>query len=257
LAVERLLDRFYPIGQDGLRFRDGTAPFYDWFLGSVGRDATVLNIGAGPTPPERRRVRGKFKRVVGVDPDPVVLTNSDLDEAHVNDGTALPFANDVFDAAFSDWTLEHVAQPVPFLREVARVLTPGGSFWARTPNKRHYVTLISAHTPHWFHRLTANRARHLPGDAHEPWPTHYRMNTPALIRSASNLAGFESVQIRLIEPEPRYVRFNPMAFLAGVGYERVVNRFERLAGYRLILLVRMQKSTGQRSTAGGSSTGPP
>ncbi|HUY24986.1 MAG TPA: hypothetical protein VMV09_06755 [Candidatus Saccharimonadales bacterium] len=75
------------------------------------------------------------------------------------------------------------------------------------------------------------------------------MNTPARIRAAAKLARFDSVQVRLIEPDPGYMRFNPAAFMAGVGYERIVNRFPRLAGYRLILLARMERSAG----LGGSS----
>ena len=102
---------------DGTRTLDGTKPFYDWFLSGIdGPNAVVLNVGAGPTPsPAMRRLRGRVKRLVGVDPDPVVKTNTDLDEAHVNDGVHLPFPEASFDAVYSDWTLEHVPEPIPFL----------------------------------------------------------------------------------------------------------------------------------------------
>jgi SAM-dependent methyltransferase len=236
------MDKYYPIGDDGRRMRDGTFPFYNWILVNVGSDATVLNVGAGPTPVEPSRwLRGKFRNLVGIDPDPIVHTNSDLDEAYVNNGTALPFPDKHFDAVYSDWTLEHVADPAPFLAEIHRVLQPGASFWFRTPNRLHYVSLASAMSPHWFHNLVANRARALPSDAHEPWPTHYRMNREATVRRHLHRAGFREVEIRMIEPEPCYMVFHPIPFLAGVGYERLVNRFAVMRPFREIVLGRAKR----------------
>jgi SAM-dependent methyltransferase len=42
------------------------------------------------------------------------------------DLTRLPYADAVFDAAVSGWVLEHLPDPRPGLRELARVLKPGG-----------------------------------------------------------------------------------------------------------------------------------
>jgi SAM-dependent methyltransferase len=44
------------------------------------------------------------------------------------DGQALPFADDSFDAALSTWTLCTIPDVVAALREVRRVLKPGGTF---------------------------------------------------------------------------------------------------------------------------------
>jgi len=177
-------------------------------------------------------------RLVGVDIDPIVMTNEDLDEAHVGDGVSLPFPDGEFDIAYSDWTVEHVDQPVPFLREVRRVLKPGGEFFFRTTNRGHYVTTVAAHTPHWFHKLIANRVRDLGSEDHEPWPTYYRMNSPAVARRNLQVAGFNEIGIELIEPYPVYLVFSPLAFRAGIAYERIVNRWRWAARFRLILIAR-------------------
>jgi ubiquinone/menaquinone biosynthesis C-methylase UbiE len=242
-SVERLYDRYYPL-TDGRRYRDSQRPFYEWMLAHLEtREAKVLDVGAGPEPDAGvGYLRGKVKRLVGVDLDPAVLGNDGLDEAYVNDGVHLPFPDSDFDAVYSDWTLEHVAQPEILLAEIQRVLKPRSSHWLRTPNRSHYVTAVAAHTPHWFHRLMAQRVRGIPIDSQYPWRTYYRANTPRTLKTLMRLAGFSELEIRLWEPSPHYLVFSSAAFRFGIAYERLVNRFQRLAGFRQYMLVRATKS---------------
>src|SRR5260221_11240457 len=44
----------------------------------------------------------------------------------VADLTRLPYADGTFDAIVCGWVLEHLPDPVPGLRELARVMSPGG-----------------------------------------------------------------------------------------------------------------------------------
>jgi SAM-dependent methyltransferase len=228
MISEHLFRRYYPE-----HWHDGSLAFYGWLREHLRPDMRVLNLGAGPaTGSTVRSIRGEVAALVGVDPDPVVLKNSEVDEAHVIEGERLPLADASFDLAFSDYVFEHVEHPERFLKEAARVLKPGAPFFFRTPNRLHYVALLASATPHWFHILVANAARGLPRGAHEPWRTFYRLNTATRIERVAVLAGFSKVETRLFEPEPSYLMFHPVPFLAGVGYERTVNRFEGLAGLR-------------------------
>ena len=45
------------------------------------------------------------------------------------DAARLPFADGSFDGAFVCWVLEHMPDPVPVLREIRRVLRPGGTIF--------------------------------------------------------------------------------------------------------------------------------
>ena len=228
MISQRLFKRFYP--DDSL---DGTVRFYRWIREHTAPTTRLLNLGAGPPTRQPLRIfKGEVARVVGADIDPLVLTNHELDDAVVIKDGAIPLPDHSFDMIVSDYTLEHIEDPVAFLSESWRVLRPGGRFFFRTPNRRHYVATISRFTPHWFHRLIANRARNLSADTHEPWPTFYRLNTASDVTRHARAAGFRDSEIRMCEAEPSYLVFATIPFLGGVAYERLVNRFEALAPLR-------------------------
>lgn len=131
-GIERLFDRFYPPRPSGHRFRDGAAPLYDRMVSSLDPGAKVLDVGAGAAPAEPKpHVCHAVGRLIAVDIDAGVLTNPDLHEAPVIDGAHLPYEEATFDVVYSDWTMEHVELPEPPLREIHRMLKPGGRYWLR------------------------------------------------------------------------------------------------------------------------------
>ncbi len=58
------------------------------------------------------------------------------------DATALAFAGETFDFIFSYHALEHIEEPEKALREMQRVLKPGGGFWIGTPNRSRMLGYI-------------------------------------------------------------------------------------------------------------------
>lgn len=231
---ERLFRTFYPDNS-----LSGTIAFYNWVRHNVNRNTVMLNLGAGPACGSSiRSFRGEVAHVAGADIDAVVTANEDLDEARVIEDGHIPFESGRFDLVLSDYVLEHVEKPEAFLAEVCRVLKPSGSFFFRTPNKYHYVSLIARFSPHSVHQLLANRVRGLGEEAHEPYPTFYRVNTRSELERIARQAGFRSIELRLWEAEPSYMQFNAAAFLAGVAYERLVNHLSMLAELRANILGR-------------------
>jgi SAM-dependent methyltransferase len=229
-------------GQPGDPRYDGTLAFFSLVRQNARSDFRVLNLGAGlRTDDPRCILKGEFAEIVGADIDPVVLGNPEVDKAVVIERGELPFSDNSFDLAFSDYVLEHVESPIEFLREVHRVLKKGASYFFRTPNVYHYVSVASMLTPHWIHKAIANPLRNLPPNAHEPWPTYYRMNSRRAILKAAQTAGFQTINFQMVECQPSYLAFHTVPFLVGVAYERLVNSREILSGLRANIFGRVTK----------------
>jgi ubiquinone/menaquinone biosynthesis C-methylase UbiE len=109
----------------------------------------VLDIGAGAGIVEAMNFRGLARRVCGVDLDPRVESNPFLDEGRVADASGIPYPDSSFDAVFADNVMEHLDEAKTVFAEIARVLKPGGTLLFKTPNRKHYMTLIARLTPYW------------------------------------------------------------------------------------------------------------
>jgi SAM-dependent methyltransferase len=89
----------------------------------------VLDVGCGRKP---YRDHVPATRYVGVDVDtPVTRALAMADIFY--DGRTLPFSDGSFDGVLCSQVLEHVFTPEEFLREIHRVLRPGGRLLLATP----------------------------------------------------------------------------------------------------------------------------
>lgn len=197
----------------------------------------VLDLGAGAGIVAQMNFKGRVAKICGVDPDPRVLSNPYLDEGRVAMGEAIPYPGASFDVVIADNVLEHLERPEVVLKEVHRVLKPGGVFLAKTPNRLHYMPIIAQVTPHWFHRFIKS----LMGiSRHDTFPTRYRINTPAAVRRYARLTDFDVDEIKLIEGRPEYLRIWFPAYLIGFCYERIVS-MRLFARFRILLVLRLSK----------------
>lgn len=238
---DRYLHRYY-------HSRPGWQGGTDMFQGMIATHARgardVLEVGPGPTNATTAFLRKQFGAVDGLDIDPDASGNQELRQCFLYDGGKFPLADGSYDAVVADYVLEHVADPTLLLAEVARVLRPGGHFLFRTPNIYHYIPMVSRLTPHWFHKLVANRSRGLV-ESHEPYPTFYRMNSGRALRRLVAPAGLEEAELRFVEREPSYGMSSRVLFYLFMGYERVVNRTDLLKGMRVNLFGAYRKGAAR------------
>lgn len=182
--------------------------------------------------------KGIAKTVCGVDLDPRVTSNPYLDEGLVADAGRIPYPDKSFDIVFADNVMERLDKPVEVFKEIARVLRPGGRLLFKTPNRNHYMPLIARFTPHKFHQWV-NRIRGR--NETDTFPTRYRCNSIADIKKIAHEASFRLAGVELIEGRPEYLRMTLPTYIIGLGYERLVNKFEALARFRILLVVELVK----------------
>lgn len=182
---------------------------------------TVLDLGAGRGALPELNFAGLGATIWGADIDPVVLENLSLDRAFVTSATELSGVPDQsVDLLICCSVLEHVSEPDTLLGEIHRVLKPGGSFLAKTPNKFHYMPLVASITPTWFHKLYNSwRGR----EEIDTFPTLYRLNSRGAVRHHAKRSRLRVDRVWTVEGRPEYLRLTPLTYLLGLAYERLVN----------------------------------
>ena len=224
-----LRERFYPPAFRGM---------YDRFLDTIHEyvqpNDIVLDARGGGGRVSPGRLAGRVRPVVGLDLTDEPQGNANIDDAVAGDLRALPLRDAAVDFIVVSHVAEHLTEPEPSFRELARVLRPGGRLLLLTPNRWHYVPLVARLAPHRLH-VAFNRWRGL--DAHDIFPTTYRANTAGRLRALAEGAGLAVERLDRFETEPEYLAFHIAPYALGVAYERLVNRIPALTRLRVNLLL--------------------
>jgi SAM-dependent methyltransferase len=172
-----------------LRFLDAT--------GALASGVEVLEIGTG-TGGMLHELRRRGVRARGVEINPSLIAESrawfgDLPVQLVS-GIALPFADQSFDRVLSFDVFEHIRDSDAHLREVARVLRPGGRYLVQTPRRwpKHGVKRSAGGLTRWradHYALHAGRAAAARGARHTArFPTCGRQRVGMVRRTSAGQA---------------------------------------------------------------------
>jgi SAM-dependent methyltransferase len=203
---------------------------------SVGATA-VCDFGAGRGAGFLVDLRGKVARIIGTDVSDEVSHNPYVTEWYVEPNGMMPAVEDAsVDLVYSRYVFEHVRDPSRVLREIRRVLKPGGRLVLLTPNRRHYLPVVAQLLGRTLQRKL-NAMRGTPEE--DTFPTVYAVNTPEEVEAVGRAAGFSTVEVALFEVQPNYLTFHPLAFAAGVAWERAVNNLAPFSRFRGSLIARL------------------
>ncbi len=223
-----LLTDFYPEARfGGFTDIDGTFAFYRRVHALIALDSIVVDFGCGrgayqDDPIALRRdsriLRGRARQVIGLDVDPRASSNPFVDEFRLLEDDCWPLDDAVADLVVSDNVLEHLPNPEIVFAEARRILKPGGYLCIRTPNRLGYVALLSRLLPNKSH---PHMLEHIKDScqSEDVFPTYYRCNTTAAIRTALRKNDFDGV-VYGYEAEPSYLGFSRLAYWLGVLHQR-------------------------------------
>lgn len=176
---------------------------------------SLLEVGCG------RQVFGseyytRAAKKVGIDLEAdAIKENTTLDSVVCGSIENMPFPDNSFDVVIAQWVLEHVANAKKTVREVERVLKPGGAFLFLTPNARSPFVIGTRFVPIGFKKFL--RKRFLSIDETDTFPTHYRMNTIGTLNHLFASVRMKPVTIELIDCFT-YFKFNkPLVWLSILG----------------------------------------
>jgi SAM-dependent methyltransferase len=229
--IRRLERRYYP------GYVDEHVLFDEMIMRYFRPGNAVLDAGAGRGLRYDFTCRTQASRFAGVDLNPAVRENPLLTDAAVADLAALPYDDSSFDLVISKYVFEHLDRPADVMSELRRVSRPGAHLVVHTPNRWHYVALSAHLTPTRFHRwFNEQRAR----SSEDTFPTRYRANDRRTLMRLARRTGYRIVELRSLETKPDYLFFHPLAYRAGVVYQRTVDRWPWLAGLRVQLMIAMR-----------------
>jgi SAM-dependent methyltransferase len=220
---------------------------------AISPSSTILEVGCGRTAPSLARLQGKANRLIGVDVVEFSSPPPGLELYNTSADSMPQLASESVDVAFSRSVMEHLDNPDLTLREIHRVLRPGGKYIALTPSFWDYGSLIAWMIPNSLHPRIVKFAEGRPEI--DTFPTRYKANTRRAVTKLAATTGLQIEAFVYLGQYPNYFTFNRFLFWLGCHYERFLQRhplLHPLLGWAFYVLTK--PSTGRSApSAGGFS----
>ena len=196
---------------------------------------------------EEREIARRSRRLVGADLDfEGMRRHATIRQCVMASVERLPFPADSFDLVTANMVVEHLPDPAAALREIGRVLRPGGRFVFHTPNAANPLVRFSRLVPD---RLKKRLIGWLECRREEDvFPTLYRMNTEGAVRAHAAAAGLSVEDLRFPLNAPRSWRLGPLAVTLELLVIRALSG-PRWRPYREVLIAVMRKPAERALTS--------
>jgi SAM-dependent methyltransferase len=175
----------------------------------IGCGRQVVPTYAVPVDEQRQWIQGK--RLIGIDVDEAIWQHPLLHDRVIGLGGSLPFQPGTMNLVSCNMVMEHVDDPDAFLRDVYRVLQPGGRLVFHTPNVLYYLVFIAGLMPDsWKDRIVWVLEKRASADR---FHTFYRINKEGDIRRVATAAGFEVEAIEIRGSSGQFTRLGPIGVI--------------------------------------------
>ncbi len=150
--------------------------------------------------------------LAGLDPDLQSLEANTVIHHRVA-GVRLPFRDGSFDLVTANMVFEHLEDPVAVLRDIGRVLAPGGLCIFHTPNVQYWQFAIASLFPQFLKDGLVYVSEGRPSE--DVYPAFYRINTEAAAKELPERAGFSVSRITMLNTSStgRIILLGPFVLL--------------------------------------------
>ncbi len=115
--------------------------------------------------------------------------------------------NESFDLITANMVVEHLDNPKAQLKEIHRVLKPGGLFIFHTPNIYGYKTLMAKLIP----EIIKDKLLYiLEGRKEDVFPAYYKFNSDRSIKKLANVIGFNVQKVKFLVTSAEFVIVPPI-----------------------------------------------
>ena len=201
-------------------WRDSLTLYRDLIGKFVNQQTKILDVGCGHGD-FLKPVYDRAPSTYGLDPDKAALDkNTFIKNKFVGSVEKMPFENDFFDLVVCAWVFEHLPEPLTAVKEIFRVLKPGGKLIFLTPNVWNYNVWIIRLVPERFHDFFTKKLYHR--QEHDTYPKKYKINSVKKILTTLSFIGFKKTEI-ILNGDPSYISFNPLLFKFACFLEKILN----------------------------------
>ena len=189
---------------------DSMVQLVKWAREELRPGMTLLDLGCGHGNFVVDELMPLWGERVGYDVD-AEATSGNVSMTRVVHGRpgTLPFEDGTFDVVTTLWVLEHVEDPTLFLREIVRVLKPGGLWVFATPNAKSLIVkmrgLLHDGFAGWMVEKLYGRKEK------DAFPVFYRMNTLERLRTHFQQAGLSVIRMKE-NADPSYTSFGELSY---------------------------------------------
>jgi SAM-dependent methyltransferase len=202
---------------------------------AVARASAVVHLGAGSVflgDVSAAPVDGKT--IYAVEPDAETLATNRAPNRICAGGESIPLPDASVDAVVCEYVVEHLVEPERVLRELRRILRPGGRFVFVTPNAWSYSAIATRLTSQRFHEAFLGRLTKLGGSGNQkPFPTAFRMNTRGQIERLARDTGYVVHALHSCVDHPTYTYPFPLIHQLAVAWHLVLDKLDWLEPLRI------------------------